>query len=33
MDTKDSRNAKKIILEYFEFIENEWDKFQDEVRK
>lgn len=33
MDTKDSRNVKKIIFEYFEFIESEWDKFQDEARK
>jgi hypothetical protein len=34
MGSKDKREVKKIIFEYFEFIEGEWDKFfQVEVRK
>ncbi len=28
MNNKDKRQVKKIIFEYFEFIEQEWDKFQ-----
>lgn len=28
MNYKDTREVKKIIFEYFEFIESEWDKFQ-----
>ncbi|MFZ5516093.1 MAG: DUF4160 domain-containing protein [Candidatus Zhuqueibacterota bacterium] len=30
MNNKDKRQVKKIIFEYFEFIESEWDKFQKE---
>ena len=30
MNSKDKRQVKKIIFEYFELIENEWDKFQRE---
>ncbi len=33
MNNKDRRNVKKIIFEYFEFIENEWDKFQKEIKR
>ena len=29
MNTKDKRDVKKIIFEYFEYIETEWDKFQE----
>ena len=32
MGSRDKREVKKIIFEYFEFIENEWDKFRGEVR-
>ena len=28
MNNKDKRDVKKIIFEYFEFIEREWNKFQ-----
>ena len=28
MNNKDKREVKKIIFEYFEFIEQEWEKFQ-----
>lgn len=28
MNNKDKRKVKKIIFEYFELIEEEWDKFQ-----
>lgn len=28
MTAKDKREVKKIIFEYFELIENEWEKFQ-----
>jgi len=28
MNYKDTREVKKIIFEYFEFIETEWDRFQ-----
>ncbi len=28
MGGKDKREVKKIIFEYFEFIETEWDRFQ-----
>ena len=31
MNNTDRRNVKKIIFEYFEFIEKEWDKFQKEI--
>lgn len=31
MNSTDKRNVKKIIFEYFEFIEKEWDKFQKEL--
>lgn len=30
MNSKDKRQVKKIIFEYFEFIESEWEKFQKE---
>jgi hypothetical protein len=33
MNKKDKRQVKKIIFEYFEFIENEWNKFQEEINK
>lgn len=33
MGGKDKREVKKIIFEYFEFIETEWDRFRDEARK
>lgn len=29
MNNKDKRDVKKIIFEYFEYIETEWDKFQE----
>ena len=32
MSQKDTREVKKIIFEYFDFIEQEWDKFMREVR-
>ncbi len=32
MNNKDKREVKKIIFEYFEFIENEWNKFQRRVK-
>ncbi len=32
MNNNDKRIVKKIIFEYFEIIENEWDQFQREVR-
>ena len=28
MKQKDKREAKKIIFEYFDYIEKEWDRFQ-----
>jgi len=28
MNNKDKRDVKKIVFEYFEFIEREWNKFQ-----
>lgn len=31
MNNKDKRQVKKIIYEYFEFIENEWLRFRQEV--
>ncbi len=31
MGTKDRREVKKIIFEYFEFIEGEWNNFQQEA--
>jgi hypothetical protein len=33
MNNKDKREVKKIIFEYFEFIESEWNRFQREVRR
>jgi hypothetical protein len=30
MNSKDKRGVKKIIFEYFDFIESEWNKFHDE---
>lgn len=32
MNNKDKREVKKIIFEYFEFIEQEWNKFQRQVK-
>ena len=32
MNNKDRRQVKKIIFEYFEYIEDEWDKFQKEKK-
>ena len=32
MNNKDKREVKKIIFEYFEFIEQEWNKLQKEVK-
>lgn len=29
MTGKDKREVKKIIFEHFEYIESEWDKFQE----
>ena len=33
MNNKDKRQVKKIIFEYFEHIEEEWKKFQEEHEK
>lgn len=33
MNNKDKRQVKKIIFEYFEFIENEWQRLQKEVER
>jgi len=33
MNNKDKRKVKKIIFEYFEFIENEWHRLQREVER
>jgi hypothetical protein len=33
MNNKDKRDVKKIIFEYFEFIENEWNKYQKEIQE
>lgn len=33
MNSKDRREIKKIIFEYFDFIEREWIKFQQERNK
>ena len=30
MNSADTREVKKIIFEYFDFIEDEWNKFQKE---
>ena len=27
MNNRDKRDVKKIVFEYFEFIEHEWDRF------
>jgi len=32
MNRKDKRDVKKIIFEYFEFIESEWDRLQKESK-
>jgi hypothetical protein len=29
MNNKDKRQVKKIIFEYFEYIENEWNQFKE----
>ena len=31
LSVSDKREVKKIIFEYFEFIEKEWEKFQKEL--
>lgn len=31
MNSMDKRNVKKIIFEYFEFIEKEWENFRKEL--
>ena len=33
MNNKDKREVKKIIFEYFEFIESEWNRFQKEAKR
>ena len=33
MSSRDQREVKKIIFEYFDFIEEEWNKFQQERNK
>jgi hypothetical protein len=33
MNNKDKRKVKKIIFEYFEFIESEWQRLQKEVQR
>ncbi|MEE8484203.1 MAG: DUF4160 domain-containing protein [Nitrospinota bacterium] len=33
MNRKDKREVKKIIFEYFDYIEREWDRFQKEKNK
>jgi hypothetical protein len=33
MNKRDKREVKKIIFEYFEFIEKEWNMFQKRVRR
>ena len=32
MTGRDKREVKKIIFEYFDYIESEWDKFQERKR-
>lgn len=32
MNNKDKREVKKIVFEYFEFIEREWNKFQKRAK-
>jgi len=32
MNNKDKRQVKKLIFEYFEFIEGEWDRFQQRMK-
>jgi len=33
MNNNDKRQVKKIIFEYFEHIEEAWNKFQEERKK
>jgi meiotically up-regulated gene 157 (Mug157) protein len=33
MSSRDQREVKKIIFEYFDFIEEEWNTFQQEKNK
>jgi len=33
MAQRDTREVKKIIFEYFEFIELEWDRFMSEAQR
>jgi hypothetical protein len=33
MGNKDKREVKRIVFEYFEFIEKEWNKFLMELKK
>lgn len=32
MNNKDKRTIKRIIFEYFEYIESEWNRFQGEIK-
>jgi hypothetical protein len=32
MNNKDKREVKKIIFEYFEFIEHEWNRFRKRIK-
>jgi hypothetical protein len=32
MTGRDKREGKRIIFEYFEYVESEWDKFQKKKR-
>jgi len=32
MNNKDKREVKKIVFEYFEYIEQEWNRFQKRVK-
>lgn len=33
MNNKDKREVKKIIFEYFDFIESKWNRLQEEIRQ
>jgi hypothetical protein len=33
MSSRDKREIKKIVFEYFDFIETEWKRFQKELKK
>ena len=32
MNNKDKREVKRIIFEYFDYIENEWGRLKKEIR-